>query len=512
MFFSFKFSSKTNELILNMGSAFIGFAVSAAISFFIVPIARERVGEGAYGFLSLANNFVQYANILTIALNSMASRFITIKVCTGDYKRANEYYNSVIIANIFIAVCLLIPSIYIACSVDKLFNVSAELVSDVRLLFGFIFGNFILTIITSVFSCATYIRNKLCLSSLVTIVTTLLRGVLIFTVYSFLPAHIFYMGIIPLIMTVISAAANFRFTRQLVPELEISRKYFDIGAVKELVSSGIWNSILKMGQVLLDGLDVLIANLFIGAAAMDTLSFAETIPGMISSAMSTLSGVFAPSFNISYAKGQFDVLLKDIRQSIKIMSMIMNIPIAALTVFGYYFFKLWLPSEDPMVLQIISVLVVVKFVISGGVNCLSNVLTVTNKVKANAIAVLVSGALSICFTFVMLKITDAGIYVIAAGSTIFSIVRNLFFLMPYSAKCLNLKWNVFYFDVGKAVLSYAVMVIVGAIIVPHLMLDSWLKLGFWAVLYCIVCLIIGWFVILNKDDKNLILQQIRRKR
>lgn len=504
-------NSKTKQLFLNMSSALVGFFVSAAISFFIVPIAKERVGEGAYGFISLANNFVQYANILTIALNSMASRFITIKIYNKEYERANQYFNSVMLANVILGIILLIPGAYVISNVQSLFYVSPNLVEDVQLLFFFIFANFFLTIITSVFGSATYIRNKLYLSSCVTVITTCLRGALIFCVYSLMPARVFYMGLIPLAMSVISTIAHVRFTKSLVPELKFSKRYFSLSAVKELISSGVWNSLLKLGQVLLDGLDVLIANLFIGAAAMDTLAFAGTVPGMISAAMSTLSGIFAPSFNISYAGKKFNVLLKDIKQSIRIMSLIMNIPIAALTVFGFYFYRLWLPAEDAMTLQIISVLVVVKFVVSGGVNSLSNVLTVTNKIKANAIAVLISGVASIGFTFVMLRFTSAGIYVIAAGSTLFSILRNLLFLMPYSARCLNLKWYTFYGDIAKTVISYVVMVTAGAVIIQFLTVDTWMSLGMYTFFYCCLCALVGFFVILNKEERTQIMIRLSRR-
>ncbi len=501
-------ADKSKTLFLNMFSTFFGFGVSAIVSFFIVPIVKERVGDGAYGFISIADNFVQYAQIITIALNSMASRFITMKIYEKNYKKANQYFNSVIIADVFIALVFIIPGTYITLNVDKIFDVPAELVGDVKILFGFIFANFGLTIITTAFGNAAYIRNKLYISSAVTIFSTILRAVLIFSVYSLLPPFVFYMGMIPLIITLIVSVINVNLTKKLVPELKFSKKYFDFGAIKELVSSGIWNSIVKLGQVLLDGLDVLVANLFIGASAMDTLAISTTMPSMISSCMSILAGVFAPSFNISYAKKEYNILLKDIKQSIKIMSMITNIPIAVLTVFGVHFYKLWLPLENANTLYLISVIVVFKYVISGGINSLINITTVTNKLKVGAIAVLSSGILSIAFTFLMLNITDLGIYVIAGGSTIFSIARNLIYLVPYSAICLGLKWYTFYIDVLKAIISYLVMVVVGTLLVPLVTINSWFSLAFYVVLFCILCAFIGYFAILNKEDRKIILQKI----
>ena len=48
------------------------------VSFFLSPYIIENIGIEANGFVSLANNFVAYADLIVTALNAMAARFITI--------------------------------------------------------------------------------------------------------------------------------------------------------------------------------------------------------------------------------------------------------------------------------------------------------------------------------------------------------------------------------------------------------------------------------------------------
>ena len=500
---------KNKQLAINMIAALLGFAINAAISFFVAPFVRSNVGEGAYGFISMANNFVQYAHILTIALNSMASRFITVKIYEKDEVGARRYFSSVLIADGVMAVALAIIGSIVVLNIEHIVNVPENLVTDVKLLFAFIFGNFILTIISSIFGSATYIRNKLYLTSIVTIITNILRGALVFLLFSILPAHVFYMGITAMTATVVTLITNIQFTKKLVPELKLSRKYFDFKAIKELLSSGLWNSVLKLGQTLLDGLDILIANLFINPFAMDVLSLAKTIPMMIINVMSAMTGVFAPNFNITYAKKQYDVLLADIRQSIKIMGVLMNVPIAALTIFGPAFFKLWIPDADVTVLQILSLLTIAKLLVSGSIDCLSSILTITNKLRANSIAVLVSGIVSFCGTFILVKYANLGVYAVACMGSLCSILRNLCFMVPYSAKCLNLKWYTFYKDVGKSILSYFVMVLIGSVFIQFLRIETWLMLIFSIGIYCVICLIIAYLIILNKKERIMINAKIK---
>ena len=55
-----------------------GFVLSYLITFFLTPFITESVGTDAYGFVSLAKNTAQYATYITAALNTFASRFISV--------------------------------------------------------------------------------------------------------------------------------------------------------------------------------------------------------------------------------------------------------------------------------------------------------------------------------------------------------------------------------------------------------------------------------------------------
>ena len=103
--------TENKQLFINLISQIIAFAVNLSINFFVTPYIVEQLGSEAYGFIGLANNFVNYASIVTIALNSMLGRFVTINFHQGNIKKANMYYNSVLLANVILSVIMLIPSI-----------------------------------------------------------------------------------------------------------------------------------------------------------------------------------------------------------------------------------------------------------------------------------------------------------------------------------------------------------------------------------------------------------------
>ena len=95
---------------INIISGLAVLITNVCISFFLSPYIIRTIGVEANGFVTLANNFVAYADLAVTALNAMAARFITISYVNKDYKKANIYYNSVFWGNLVIVGALLIPA------------------------------------------------------------------------------------------------------------------------------------------------------------------------------------------------------------------------------------------------------------------------------------------------------------------------------------------------------------------------------------------------------------------
>ena len=78
------------QFIVNLVASLVNFVVNIGIGFAITPFIVGRVGAEAYGFVGLANNMVGYASLFTIALNSVAGRFITVAYHQGDKGKADR--------------------------------------------------------------------------------------------------------------------------------------------------------------------------------------------------------------------------------------------------------------------------------------------------------------------------------------------------------------------------------------------------------------------------------------
>ena len=164
------------------------------------------------------------------------------------------------------------------------------------------------------------------------------------------------MAIASLVCTIYISVYNWYYHKKLLPELRIKRKYYNWKYVKELIFSGIWNTINQTGQILLSGLDLLIANLFVGATPMGALSLAKTVPNIILGLAGTLTSIFAPTLTIDYARNDKGSLKNNLKNGMKLTGVLLTIPFSILIIYGKEFYSLWVPSQDASVLQILSIL------------------------------------------------------------------------------------------------------------------------------------------------------------
>lgn len=506
---------KDKALIINTIASFVTFVVGLGIAFFFTPFLTDTVGEEAYGFVSLGNNVINYITILTVALNSVAGRFITIEYHQGKKKEANEYFSSVLMANIAIIPVILAVAVPVILNAEKLLDIPVELEESVKLLFFFILFNFIITLISTVYNVATFITNRLYLSSIANIVTALLRVFLMCLLFGMLPPNVAYIGIVTCICTFVGLVMNMYYTRLLVPDIRLKKCYVHWIKVKELISAGMWNSISRLSQVLSDGLDLVITNIWISAYLMGELSIAQQIPTYISTLTNTFINLFSPNLTMYYAKDDTEAVVKELKLSMKFSSFFVNIIFCILVIFGKYFMQLWVPNQDVNLIYSLLVVIMMSLLVSGVTTSLNNVFLVTNRLKVNSIFWLIISFTNVLLVFIFLNTTSLGIYAVAGVSKVTGILGNLIFVPLYACKCLKIKWNTFYPIIFRYIgTTFIMMIVFFGIKRLYVLPINWITFFVVCVIAGFAGCIVNFFVLLNHTErsimKNKIMARVRK--
>ena len=153
--------SNNTKLFINLVASLIVFVVQFFINFWLSPFIIEQLGENAYGFISLANNFTQYVTLLTIAINSMANRFISIEYNKGNSKEANGFFASVFWINVIISLLVLIISSILIINIENILNIESTLLIDVKITFALSFCNLIISFLSTCYISVTFVTNRM---------------------------------------------------------------------------------------------------------------------------------------------------------------------------------------------------------------------------------------------------------------------------------------------------------------------------------------------------------------
>ncbi len=488
---------------INFIAQVVAFAINLCISFFLTPFIIKNIGVEANGFVSLANTFVEYAQLFTVAVNSMAGRFITIKIHQKNFKDANKYFTSVVFANILMSAVFSSIFAVVIVFLERFLNISQSSVFDIKLLWAFIAANFILSLFASIFSVSTFVTDRLDKTALTNARGSILRAAALVICYTFFRPYTFYVGIATLILGANNLISHIYYKKKLVPELKVNRQYFDFGSIKELFASGIWNSISKLSSILSSGLDLLITNIFVNGIAMGVLNISKTVSNIVLSLFGMLSSIFAPQLTIAYANNDFEEMKKQLISSVKLLGVFSGIPIAILVGFGRQFYQLWVPTQDAGLLHLLTVITCFNLIFALPLEPLYNIFTVRNKIKVSSIALICFSFASILTVFIGLSFINgenAKIIYIASVGAFYNVVRLLTFLPIYGAKCLDFKATTFYPVIFKNVLSVAVLSGIAVALNFVIKIDSWILLMLGCLVVGIVGIITNILILFSREE------------
>ena len=81
------------QFAVNTIATSLNLVIQFGINFFLTSYLVRTVGSTTFGFWGLANSIVNYALIITTALNSMAARYIGIDYHRGNMRKASGYFS-----------------------------------------------------------------------------------------------------------------------------------------------------------------------------------------------------------------------------------------------------------------------------------------------------------------------------------------------------------------------------------------------------------------------------------
>ena len=284
----------STQFVISVFFSIVAVGLNYLISLVLTPYITENIGTEAYGFVSLAKTFANYASIITVALNSFSSRFISVEYHKGNYTKANQYFNSVLIADAGLGIIIMMISGVIIFNLQHILTIPAALVHDVKLLFLLDMINFLILSCSTAFMSATVIRNRLELASIIKCVAYISEAIFLLLAFHLVTPKVYFVGYSLIVSSAVIFALNSVVIRKFTPELKISGADFSWTAVIDIVKNGVWNSVNSLGNTLNTGLDLIITNMMLSPLRAGQLAIVKTISTIFSTMFQLLAQPFQP--------------------------------------------------------------------------------------------------------------------------------------------------------------------------------------------------------------------------
>lgn len=475
------------------------------ISFFITPYITSRMGMDAYGYVTLIRTFVEYGALVTTALNSYAVRYIGVEYHKKIYNKANEYYNSVLFADVFLGIGVIWVILLLLPVIKRILKIPKNLALDVQRLFILCFFNLAINTVMTAFSSASYLKNRLDLNYFFRVIGYVAEMVTLVLLFRNFETRLFYIGISYVVDSFVMLWSKIWMTKRLTPELKVNYTFFKLTAIKELIINGIWNSINSLGNVLNTGLDMLITSLMLSATDLGMLGVVKTFPNMFVLLYQLVSQPFQPMMLKSYSLNDKKQLKETLKCAMKISGYVTIIGYTIFVAVGKSFYELWLPRQNAGLLYRLTLVALLPNAIEGVIYPCYYIYTLCVKNKIPCFVTIIGGILNVIGMYFLIKYTSLGIYAVLLTTIIVMGVVTLITNPIYMSTCLKVKCGFFYRIVVRYVLCCFIICGLIKFITCYLVIKSWLTLMG-------ICIAIGifstliYFVIMfeNKEKKSII--------
>lgn len=475
------------ETIFLLGFAFV---INYFINFFLTSFITENFGVAEYGFVALAKTIASYVIIITTALDSYASRYISIEYHKNNINLANQYFNTVLFSDTFIGCIIIFLSIGFIGTINVFLNIQVVILTDVKFLFLCVFINLFISLVSTAFQSSAIIKDKLRESSFFKLISYIAEAITLMVLYNLATPKLYYIGVGLIISSLIILISSCYITKKYTPNLIVNKGSFKLSIVKKLLSQGIWNSLNNLGNMLNSGLDLFVTNIMLGSVAMGQVSVVKTMTSIFSCIYVIINQPFQPSLLKDYASGNLEKLIKDLKTSVVYSGFFSNLFFACIVGYGFEYYKLWVPSQDSDLLYKLTIIATATSILEGAVYPLYYIYTLTVKNKFPCIITIIGGIFNVISMCFLIPYFQNGIYIVFLTTALIMLVINGITNPIYMARCLKINILSFYPILFRHIISCTLMTASIKFLSDKLIIDSWTIFIAWSAF----CFLLGFCI------------------
>jgi O-antigen/teichoic acid export membrane protein len=441
------------HLVRNVLSGWFVTAASLAVGFFLSPFVVHRLGNAAYGVWIIAVFSVNYLLLFDVGMRSSILRYVSKGHTTQDHQSASEVISAVLWVRLQISVLVLLSSGILAVFFPVLFKVPASLALQGREAVLIIGVSTALSMAFGVFSGVVSALNRYDLHGLANFVQLAIR--VIGTVAVLRAGRgIVAIAICELVATLVRCVWLAFMTRQIYPALKITLKIPGREVLRKIWSYSAYAFLLTVAGQLVYQTDNLVVGAFVSAAAVTFYSIGNSLCRYTQQIVESMTGTFTPAASTYESAGNIASLRTLYVNGTRLVIAISSPILITFLVRGRTFIALWMGPQYSHSSGIVLVILASALFFSLSNSTASAIAWGIEKHKRVAKWAVLEAVANLTLSVILA--IKMGIYGVAIGTLVPSLVIHLVFWPRYVPSLVNITTTQVYRDVWAPVYLCAV--------------------------------------------------------
>lgn len=333
---------KSRRIAVNTMMLYFRMFVLMLVGLYTSRVVLGALGEDDYGIYNVVGGVVAMFTIVSGALNSAVSRFITFEMGKGEAAQLEKVYSTAVTIQLLIAlVVVLLAEPLGLWFIDSKMTIDPARIPAARTVLHFSLLAFVINLMSVPQMASITAHEKMSAYAYIGLLDGFLRLAVAFLIlHSSADRLVLYAALMALAVFIVRLAYG-AYCRRFFPECRY-RPVFDRRLIKEMFSFAGWNFIGVTAGVLRDHGGNILVNLFSGPAVNAARGVAVQLNGTVQGFVTNFMTAVNPQITKSYASGDREYMLSLVKRSSR-MSFYLLFIIALPILFNTeYLVSLWL--------------------------------------------------------------------------------------------------------------------------------------------------------------------------
>lgn len=434
------------QIVKNLLSNYTARGLGLFLSFLLVPFLISKLGKSAFGVVVLAESLIHFMDVATVSIRNALARHAAFSLSQDRKQDFIEYLSTGRILLFGLAGGVLLTGAYLSFNLSRVLRVPPELSHDSHWMFFWMVLTFVISMPNSAFWAVLYAKQRFDLINFSQSSAMLLRAILIFTAFTFLPAPYVSLasyGFAYLLVSWLDNLIVYLWAKKISPGLSLHWKHFRKEKVRGIFSFGVYTSMNYLSAVIYDNVIQVVINLFWGPAYNAIYGVSAKFPIMMRRLFLEQTWTLTPTFIHLAATKDHERMKRLFFVYSKLMA-VLSLPVSVfMIVFAGPVIELWVGPDFKLASRIMPVqMLPLIFIIPAAAGvCLVNAHA---KMKLPSLVNVAAAVLKLLAGILLAKFLGWGLMGIVVGAAVVSIPTTVFFGTNYSCRTAGISTTEFW--------------------------------------------------------------------